>query len=186
MSDGQSLGGVAIVWDPSTNLIESVPVPDNIFCGAMEQMADGEILTVGGHDGAHIGFPWVNLFDPSDLVGTVLPNMSYPRWYPTATMLPDGRVIVTSGETDCDECDETIQEIYDPSANSWSQLSAAPWFFPYYPHVFVLPDGRVAVPSDAEAPIQSYVLDLNALTWTAVGGTAVDGGVQRCICRVNS
>ena len=32
------------------------------------------------------------------------------------------------------------------------------------------------MPSDAEAPIASEVLDFNALTWTSVGGQAVDGG----------
>jgi hypothetical protein len=90
-------------------------------------------------------------------------------------MLNNGSVIVTSGETNCDGCDETIQEIYNPSNNSWSQLSQAPFFFPYYPHVFLLPDGRIFVPANGEAPIVSEVLDLNLLTWTAVGGPAVDG-----------
>ena len=176
MSDGQSLGTTAIVWDPATNNVDSVPISVNIFCNAMEQMADGKILVVGGTVGGHTGLPAANIFDPSNETWTTLPDMAFPRWYPTATMLPDGRVIVTSGETDCNECDETIQEIYDPSANSWSQLSSAPFFFPYYPHVFVLPDGRIAVPGDGEAPIVSQVLDLNVPAWTAVGGAAVDGG----------
>jgi hypothetical protein len=40
-----------------------------------------------------------------------------------------------------------------------------------------LPDGRVLVAADGEAPIVSEVLNLNSLTWTAVGGTATpDGG----------
>jgi len=91
-------------------------------------------------------------------------------------MLSDKTVIVTSGETDCDECDEMVQEIYDPSADAWTKLSSAPFFFPYYPHVFLLPDGRLCVPADAEAPIVSEVLDLKTLAWTAIGGTKVDGG----------
>jgi hypothetical protein len=178
MSTGQEVGASAIVWDPATGLFDSVPVPANIFCNAMQQMSDGQILAVGGQavPGAHTGLPAANLFNAANESWTVLTNMTYPRWYPTATMLSSGSVIVTSGETDCDECDETIQEIYNPSTNSWSQLSQAPFFFPYYPHVFQLPDGRVFVPADGEAPIVSEVLDLNALTWTAVGGSAVDGG----------
>jgi hypothetical protein len=176
MSDGQSLGATAIVWDPATNTTDWVTVPVNIFCNAMEQMANGRILVVGGHDAAHVGLSAANIFDPSTESWTVLPNMAYPRWYPTVTMLPDGRFMVTSGETNCAECDEKIPEIYNPTTNSWSQLSNAPFFFPYYPHVFLLPDGRVLVPADAEAPIVSEVLDLNAPVWTAVGGTAVDGG----------
>ena len=176
--DGQSFGCDAIVWNPTTNVIDSVPVPANIFCSGQEQLANGQIMVVGGHDGqAHFGLPVANLFDPTNETWTALPTMSYARWYPTATTLADGNVIVTSGETDCDECDVPIQEIYNPSTNSWSQLSSAPFLFPYYPHVYQLPDGRVLVPSTAEAPIVSEVLDLNTLTWTSVGGTtAVDGG----------
>jgi hypothetical protein len=176
MSSGQDVGASAIVWDPATDQVDSVPVPVNAFCNAMEQMADGRILTVGGTVTGHVGLPAANVFDARNESWTVLPNMAYPRWYPTATMLNNGSVIVTSGETNCDECDETIQEIYNPSTNSWSQLSQAPFFFPYYPHVFLLPDGRVFVPADGEAPIVSEVLDLKALAWTAVGGPAIDGG----------
>ena len=78
--------------------------------------------------------------------------MAYPRWYPTVTVLSDGRLIVTSGETNCNGCDETIQEIYDPSTNSWSQLSSAPFSFPYYPHVYLLPDGRILVAATPKLP----------------------------------
>src|SRR6476659_5124202 len=141
-------------------------------------MADGRILVVGGHDGnAHLGLPVANIFNPSTELWTVLPDMSFARWYPTATMLASGSLIVTSGETVCDECDAPVQEICHPSTNSWSQLSSAPFVFPYYPHVFQLPDGRVLVSATTEAPIISQVLDLNALAWTFVGGTtALDGG----------
>ena len=178
MSSGQEVGAGAIVWDPATGLFDSVPVPVNAFCNALQQMSDGQILEIGGQAvaGGHNGLPAANLFNAANESWTVLPNMTYGRWYPTSTMLNNGSVIVTSGETDCDECDATIQEIYNPSTNSWSQLSQAPFFFPYYPHVFQLPDGRVFVPADGEAPIVSEVLDLNVLTWTAVGGSAVDGG----------
>ncbi len=174
--DGQSFGVNAIVFNPTTDIIDSVPVPVNIFCSGQEQMSDGRILVVGGHVGAHIGLPAGNIFDPSNESWIVLPNMSFARWYPTATMLLDGRLIVTSGETNCDGCDVKVQEIYDPSLNSWSVLSNAPLLFPYYPHVYLLPDGRLFVPATSEDPIVSEVLDLNALKWTAVGGTALDGG----------
>jgi hypothetical protein len=176
MYDGQLVGATAIVWNYLTNVIDWTPAPANIFCSGMEQMADGRILVVGGHVATHAGLPAANVFDPATESWTVLPNMSYPRWYPTATVLPDGRQIVTSGETTCDECDEAIQEIYDPAKNSWTQLSAAPLLFPYYPHVFLLPDGRIFVPATGEAPIVSQVLNLNVPTWTSVGGAAVDGG----------
>jgi hypothetical protein len=176
MSEGQSFGSTAIVWDSTLNSVDSAPAPANIFCNGQEQMADGRILVIGGHVADHTGLPVANIFDPSNESWTVLPEMAQPRWYPTATALPDRRLIATSGETNCAECDVQIQEIYDASANSWSPLSSAPFLFPYYPHVFILPDGRLLVAASAEAPIVSEVLDLNALAWTAVGGTAFEGG----------
>jgi Domain of unknown function (DUF1929)/Bacterial Ig domain len=179
MWDGQSsFGTTAIVWSPIANTTEWAPTPSNIFCTGQEQLADGRIIVVGGHLATHNGLPNANLFDPSTETWTAAANMAYPRWYPTATTLPDGSVMVTSGETNCNECDETINEIYSQSTNSWTQLTSAPFSFPYYPHVFVLPDGRILVPSTGEAPITSQVLDLSAHTWTPVGGPAVDGGTS--------
>ena len=178
MWDGQAANGeVGIVWNPATNSVDSVPLPANAFCCGMEQMADGRIFTAGGHVLAHLGRPIANIFNPSNESWTVLPEMAQPRWYPTATALPDGRFIMTSGETTCDRCYVPIMEIYKPSTNSWSQLSSAPFTFPYYPYVYVLPNGRILVAGSQEAPIVSQVLDLNTLTWIPVGGsTAVDGG----------
>jgi Domain of unknown function (DUF1929)/Bacterial Ig domain len=176
MYDGQTEGFSAIVWNPITNTIEWAPVPVNIFCSGMEQLSDGRILVAGGHVAADTGLPAATIFNPNTETWTVGANMAWGRWYPTATSLSDGRILVNSGETNCDECDETIPEIYTPSTDSWTQLNSAPFFFPYYPHVFLLPDGRVFVPSDCEAPIVSQVFNLNTLTWTSIGGPAVDGG----------
>jgi len=174
--DGQSLGPSAIVWNPATDTVDFVPAPANIFCSGLEQLADGRILVAGGHIIAHNGLPIADIFDPSTESWTVLPNMAYPRWYPSTTTLPNGNVIVISGETNCSECDEPVAEIYNPSTNSWSQLTNAPFSFPYYPQVYVLPDGRVLVPGTGEAPIGSEVLDLSVPAWSGVGGSVVDGG----------
>jgi Domain of unknown function (DUF1929)/Bacterial Ig domain len=166
--DGQSLGPSAIVWNYTTNTVDSAFAPSNIFCTGLEQLADGRILVVGGHVAIHSGLPNANVFDPSTESWTVLPNMAYPRWYPTANMLPNGTIIVQSGETQCSECDEPVPEIYNPSTNSWNQLSSVPFTFPYYP--------QVLVSSTAEAPITSEVLNLGTPGWTSVGGGALDGG----------
>jgi hypothetical protein len=65
MSSGQDVGPSAIVWDPATDLVDSVPIPVIVFCNAMEQMADGRIPTVGGTIAGHNGLPAANLFDAS-------------------------------------------------------------------------------------------------------------------------
>ena len=162
----------------STNTFDWVPAPTDIFCTANEQMADGRILVVGGVVTDHVGLPAANLFDASTESWTALPDMTYARWYPTATILPDGRVIVTSGEQTGVATDALVEEIYDPSTNTWSPLSKAPFPYDYdYPHNFLLPDGRILAAAASEWSIVSQVLDLNASTWTAVGGsTALNGG----------
>jgi hypothetical protein len=152
-------------------------VPANIFCSGMEEMADGRIFVAGGHPGTcHVGLTASNIFDPNTNAWTVGPEMTQQRWYPAATTLPDGRIIVMSGETTCKECFAPIPEIYNPATNTWTQLTNSQLTIAFYPHGFVLPDGRFLVTSTNEMPVVSQVLDLGAGTWTAVGGAAVDGG----------
>jgi chitodextrinase len=177
MNDGQSLGGDARTWDTLTNSFNSVPVPANIFCTAHEQMADGRIFTAGGHNGgAHLGLPVANIFDPATETWTALPNMSFPRWYPTTTELPDGRQLVLAGESNCPECEVLIPEVYNPATNTWTKLTSASFSFTYYPQVFVQSDGRVLVAGTSESPTASQILNVSAQTWTPVGGPATEGG----------
>jgi len=100
MYSGQDIGGTsASVWDPATGTV--TPVPNNqtnIFCSGHSALADGRILVVGGHDTANsiLGSADANIFDPATQLWTSLPKMAYRRWYPTATTLGDGRVLVTA------------------------------------------------------------------------------------------
>jgi hypothetical protein len=45
-----------------------------------------------------------------------------------------------------------------------------------YPHLFVLPNGKILLSSTFEGAIKAQVLDVNAQTWTTVDETAVQGG----------
>src|ERR1044071_4117301 len=102
--------------------------------------------------------------------------MAYDRWYPTVTALPDGRMLVTGGEIDCDGCEAVIPEVYSPPTNSWTSLSGASLSVPYYPHMFVVPDGRVLNTSTAEAPVPTRALNIQTQTWTMVDESTPDGG----------
>jgi hypothetical protein len=176
VSDGQSLGSDARIWDPATGNFSSVPVSDNIFCNGAAALPDGRILVVGGHDGAHYGLRDTNIFDPFSQTWFSASPMSFARWYPTVTTLPDGRMLATSGETTCAGCIASIPEVYDPNTNSWSRLNNAPLNVPYYPHMFVLPDGRVLNSSTGEAPVPARVLNVQTQTVTTVDPTTLDGG----------
>jgi hypothetical protein len=179
MYGGENHGGTsATLWDPATGILRAVPAPYNIFCSGHSALADGRILVAGGHDdaGGVLGANRAAIFDPATESWTSVPSMTYRRWYPTATTLPDGRVLVTSGGTTCFDCIADIPEVYDPRTNSWALLTGARLAFPYYPFIFVLPDGRILNAGAGEHPAPARTLDLASQTWTTVDPVVVDGG----------
>src|SRR5262249_47763381 len=99
------LGGQSpTLWDPVAGTFTPVPLTQSnlrdLFCPAQTVLADGRVLIAGGHDctsSSYIGAAIANVFDPATNQWTFLPDMAYRRWYPTATTLPDGRALVTSG-----------------------------------------------------------------------------------------
>ena len=173
--DGPNQKAAAFVWRPSTNSFTSKNPPDNIFCAGHCLLPDGRLLVVGGHIQNFVGIPDANIFDPATSRWTQVMSMVYGRWYPTAIALPDRRVLVVAGDDGCPDCVAAIPEIYDPALNAWSQLSGASNALPEYPHLFVLPDGRVLATGSFEAAIPTQVLDINAQTWTVVDPIVVDG-----------
>jgi len=175
-SDGQYAGQDARVWDPSTNSFSSVPPSVNIFCNGAAGLADGKILVAGGHASDHVGLHAANLFDPLSQTWAVAPGMAFARWYPTVTALPDGRALVTGGETNCSGCNATIPEVYNPTTSSWTLLNGASLNLPYYPHMFVLPDGRVLNTSTAISPVPTRILNVQTQSWTTVDASSSDGG----------
>src|SRR5207245_1435007 len=106
-----------------------------------------------------VGITDVNVLDPATATWTRAANMTFGRWYPTATTLPDGRVLVTSGAPECAGCGNEIPEIYNPVSNTWTPLTGARLAVPLYPHMFVLPDGRVLSAGAEQAAIPVRTLD---------------------------
>jgi len=176
--DAQSFGHDARLWDPATGVFTAVPNNQtNMFCAGLCALADGRPLVAGGHPGTlHVGITDTNLFDLVAHTWAPVAPMHSPRWYPTTTALPDGRVLVTSGEMNGPRDAALIPEIYDPQTNVWAALSSASLDLPYFPHMFVLPDGRVLAAASAEDPIVARALNLSTQTWSIVDSTPVDGG----------
>ncbi len=173
--DGAVQLGAARLFNPSTGAFTTVNPPDNIFCAGHILLPDGRAFVAGGHIQNYIGIPDTNIFDPNTRVWTSVAPMTYARWYPTAKVLPDGRVLVLSGAIDCEECIATIPEIYNPATNTWTKLQNAGLEIPIYPHVFVQPDGRVLVTGAFEGPMAAVELDLTTSTWSIVDPNVVDG-----------
>jgi hypothetical protein len=172
------------IWNPTTGAFVPVPLTsDNRFCAGHVNLADGRTLAVGGYDGktAGVGTNKAVLFDSNARTWTSAANMAEVRWYPTATTLSDGRVLVTSGDnliwdntkpTAMIQGWDSLPEVYDPVRNTWTQLPSARLLMPYYPFMFVLPDGRIL---DAGADTVTRVLDPFSWTWKTIGTSPFDG-----------
>ena len=148
-------------------------------------LQDGRVLVVGGGSDASSAFKSTNtaeIFDPATGNWALTASMASSRALHTATLLADGKVLVTGGASTYHGSKGTVRataEIYDPKTASWR--AAAPLSVPRYHHTAVLlSDGRVLIaggwsfttnsdPSLATAEIYDPATD----TWTATGSMAV-------------
>jgi beta-lactam-binding protein with PASTA domain len=172
-------GTQATIWDPSTGSFSSVPNPfADLLCAGHTFLSDGRLITLGGWDrsGAALGLTEVDIFDANTQAWIRARPMAFRRWYPTATRLPDGRILAVSGARNNLSDVINTPEIYDPATDAWTTLTAATNAIPLYPFLFVLPDGRVAWVGNSEVASRTSVLNLSTLQWTVVDNRLIDGG----------
>ena len=99
------------LWNPANG---KTPTPQptlsdgttnaNLFCSAHAFLPDGRLLVVGGHNIDGDGLDQACTYtagaagssDPGTWAATAA--MRKRRWYPTATALPNGTVLVLSGQ----------------------------------------------------------------------------------------
>jgi len=171
-------GTTPTVWDYLAGTFKTIPVPPDLFCSGHALLADGRILVVGGYGGSGttIGIKNAEIFDPVALTWTTVPNMEYARWYPNATTLSDGRIIVLAGWQTTANTNAGISEIYDPVANTWTSLTNANNPFETYPFMYLMPDGRLIHIGGSEYATDTDVLDLTSDTWSVIDSRIIDGG----------
>ena len=172
--------GLGTVWDPGSGQFTNVGTGStDIFCAGQILLPSGKVLAIGG-DGATggTGNNKTTIFDSITQSWSSGSNMAGPRWYPTATVLGNGKVLAMSGSTNCTtvDCANLIPEIYDPVANTWTSLNGASKQIPLYPFMFVMADGRVIHVGGSEAPTQTEILDTTAQTWTTIDTQTLEGG----------
>jgi Concanavalin A-like lectin/glucanases superfamily/Malectin domain/Domain of unknown function (DUF1929)/Bacterial Ig domain/Bacterial Ig-like domain len=171
------------IWNPTTSSFTPIPYGRNLFCAGHVTLADGRTFIAGGHITADVGLADTTIFDPTTNTWTREPDMTVGRWYPTATELADGRVLVFSGDNIVqnrsgqpppltDASVNSLPEVYDPTTNKWTDLDAARLTSPLYPFMFVLSSGKVL---DAGPDLTTRVLDTASSTWTTIGSSPFDG-----------
>jgi hypothetical protein len=153
------------LWDPVTQQFSAADLPiHNPFCSGHAWLPDGRLLVAGGHIENNVGETRNNIYNPftnawADNVSNmpVVPSTPAPppdtagrdgRWYPSATTLGNGDVLVLSGDMDYPGNTNPLPQIYQPATNSWRNLTGAYKQLPLYPRTFLAPNGTVYSLSD--------------------------------------
>jgi hypothetical protein len=155
------------VWNPEDGEITNTPQPKlangtkvNLFCSGHTFLPDGRLLVVGGHRRDSDGLNQATLYDWTTNTWTPTAPMTTPsaeevrRWYPTATTLPNGNVLVLSGSY-IDPMRELGKQVVVADLlqiwenGTWKTIrknDGNPLNFiglPLYPRMHVASDGRV-------------------------------------------
>jgi hypothetical protein len=168
----------AVLFDPATETFEDVPPPvdprtgrrANIFCAGASLMSDGRVLITGGFldfDETRPNYvnsrglnhvwtfdPWTKGWTRHENLGGGTDRFSIRggRWYPSQTLMPDGRTLIVGGLTEEGNRSNTSIEIFDPRKPAGDELDTLRITTPMtsilsgsYPHMFWTPGGRVLV-----------------------------------------
>jgi N-acetylneuraminic acid mutarotase len=91
-------------------------------------LINGKVLVVGGDSGgavnsnAQVGLSSAEIYDPATLNWTPAGSLATGRTGHTATLLPNGKVLVTGGANNGTKINSA--ELYDPSTNTWSYAAS--------------------------------------------------------------
>jgi len=167
----------AEVYDPATGIWSST----NSMNTARQNhtatlLPNGKVLVAGGHRFINISFSYLNsaeLYDPATGSWSTTSSMSTPRQDHTATLLPNGKVLVAGGYTSTSPYYLSSVEIYDPATGSWSTTSSMSMARSSYTAT-LLPNGKVLIAGGSTSTSPYYlssaeIYDPATGTWSTTG-----------------
>jgi len=143
------------VWNPDlgtganahNTLINTLGVDS--FCSAAIVLPESGNILMSGGDNRPLGQVGMGIkdspiFNTASETLTQAAEMSSARWYPTATTLANGDILLNGGRDGVGRPVST-PEVYSPASNTWrSLLGVSQVGYGYiYPRQWVAPDGRV-------------------------------------------
>jgi len=151
-----------------------IMVDTMLFCAGHALMPDGRLMVSGGHLKDDRGIPTTYFFSP-DGTAQKGPDMAHGRWYPTVTVLEDGRLVTMAGRDQANLV-VTTPEIWD--GGQWVELPGAGSLeIPYYPRNFVDPNNGLIF--NASERVRSRWFDVDGPGVGGARGRWIDGPTHR-------
>jgi hypothetical protein len=160
VEDRQTIYADAEEFDPAVNTWTPVaPMQVARIAPTVSLLPSGQVFVTGGLTeispaGAGAGLTSTETFDPASGAWTTKAPMAFARGKHSASLLPDGRVLVAGG-SDCSPsacigygatsgcCAADTAEIYDPAADAWTATEPVLTLAEHA--ASVLPDGSVLI-----------------------------------------
>ena len=160
------------------------PMTDSLgFAGTVTLLADGRVLFAGGWSGGDDSYTpsaTAQLYDPKTGTFSLTGAMTVPRARHTATLLTDGRVLITGGVSE--QTSSTTgpylasAELYDPKSGTFA--AAGPMVHARANHTASrLADGRVLLVGGNNypaLPATAEIYDPQTAKFTAIGSVLTD------------
>jgi Galactose oxidase-like, Early set domain/FG-GAP repeat len=128
----------AMVWDPTANTSVRRDVSGyNIFCAGYTQLANGNVLVVGGNKNSALdGIVQTHIFNWQTETWSRGPDMAAARWYPAVQALGNDEAVIVGGGP-------TIPEVYQTDGKLRRLTNASGYSDRLYAFLTTRPDGKV-------------------------------------------
>jgi hypothetical protein len=148
----------------------------NVWDFTATLLPNGKVLAAGGltvvEGDMIVSSAECELYDPANGTWTSTGSLGHARDYHTATLLPNGKVLVAGG---FDRGSVTSAELYDPVTETWT-TTGSPGAVRLHSSATLLPDGKVLIVGGRTAggalSSATELYDPASGTWTSTGSLA--------------
>lgn len=179
-----------VLWDPATNTTQKVFTPWDVFCAGHSFLSNGNVLIAGGTKKYELlpgdqdptrgtkvdkkqefeGLKDSYIFDVATSKYVKVGDLNDARWYPTLLTLPGNKVLAVSGLDAKGKINPGTTEEYNPTTKTWVLTPALNRYFPTYPGLTLMADGRIFF-SGANAGYGSATVGRQPGLWNLTNNT---------------